>query len=418
MKIAYLVNQYPAISHTFVRREIRALEDLGVEVERFSMRRVKDALQDPADRAEAERTRVILDRGVRGLASGLVRSALKRPRALARAARRAVELGMRSDRGMLYQGAYLAEACVLVDWLEQAGVEHVHAHFGTNSASVAMLARELGGPEFSFTTHGPEEFDKPEAIKLGAKVEAARFVAAISSFGRSQIWRRVAAKDWSKVHIVRCGLDAAFLEREPTPVPDVPRVCCVGRLNEQKGHTLLIEAVAKLVREGVDVQLVLVGDGELRGAIEKRIAELGIQANVTITGWASGDVVRREILASRAMVLPSFAEGLPVVIMEALALGRPVISTYVAGIPELIEPGVCGWLAPAGSVDATAEAIRECLATDVKTLTRMGAEGRRRVLAMHDVRESARRLKALLEGRAPEESPASTTAERVLAESA
>jgi len=201
-------------------------------------------------------------------------------------------------------------------------------------------------------------------------------------------------------------------------VPDVPRVCCVGRLNEQKGHTLLIEAVAKLVREGVDVQLVLVGDGELRGAIEKRIAELGMQANVTITGWASGDVVRREILASRAMVLPSFAEGLPVVIMEALALGRPVISTYVAGIPELIEPGVCGWLAPAGSVDATAEAIRECLATDVKTLTRMGAEGRRRVLAMHDVRESARRLKALLEGRAPEEIPASTTAERVLAESA
>ena len=418
MKIAYLVNQYPAISHTFVRREIRALEDLGVEVERFSMRRVKDALQDPADRAEAERTRVILDRGVRGLASGLVRSALTRPRALARAARRAVELGVRSERGMLYQGAYLAEACVLVDWLEQAGVEHVHAHFGTNSASVAMLARELGGPEFSFTTHGPEEFDKPEAIKLGAKVEAARFVAAISSFGRSQIWRRVAAKDWSKVHIVRCGLDAAFLEREPTPVPDVPRVCCVGRLNEQKGHTLLIEAVAKLVREGVDVQLVLVGDGELRGAIEKRIAELGMQANVTITGWASGDVVRREILASRAMVLPSFAEGLPVVIMEALALGRPVISTYVAGIPELIEPGVCGWLAPAGSVDATAEAIRECLATDVKTLTRMGAEGRRRVLAMHDVRESARRLKALLEGRAPEEIPASTTAERVLAESA
>lgn len=419
MKIAYLVNQYPAISHTFVRREIRALEDLGIEVERFSVRRVKETLQDPDDREEAERTRVILDRGVRGLASGLVRSAIARPRALARAARRAIQLGVRSDRGLLYQGAYLAEACVLVDWLERSGVEHVHAHFGTNSASVAMLARELGGPAFSFTAHGPEEFDKPEAIKLGAKVESARFVAAISSFGRSQIWRRVAAKDWSKVHVVRCGLDAAFLERAPTPVPDVARVCCVGRLNEQKGHTLLVEAVAKLVREGVDVKLVLVGDGELRGAIESRIAELGIRQNVTITGWASGDVVRREILASRAMVLPSFAEGLPVVIMEALALARPVISTYVAGIPELVEPGVCGWLAPAGSVDGTAQAIRECLATDVKTLTRMGEEGRRRVLAMHDVRESARRLKALLEGSSPEESATRTsTVARVLAESA
>lgn len=402
MKIAYLVNQYPAISHTFVRREIRALEDLGVEVERFSVRRVKDQLQDTEDVREAERTHVILDEGVRGLLGGVARAALRRPRQLARAARRAATMGLRSDRGLLYHGAYLAEACVLVDWLESEKVEHVHAHFGTNSAMVAMLAHDLGGPEFSFTAHGPEEFDKPEAIQLGAKVEEARFVAAISSFGRSQLWRRVRAKDWGKVHIVRCGLDASFLERPPTPVPDVPRVVCVGRLNEQKGQVLLVEAVARVAKAGIPIELVLVGDGELRSEIESAIARHGIEKNVRITGWASGDVVRRELLAARALALPSFAEGLPVVIMEALALARPVISTYVAGIPELVEPGTCGWLVPAGSVDALEQALRDCLAADVATLTRMGEEGRRRVAAMHDVRVSAGRLKALLEGRTPE----------------
>lgn len=419
MKIAYLVNQYPTISHTFVRREIHALEQLGVEIERFSVRRQKEPLRDPADLTEARRTSVILDRGVRGLVSGLARAALTRPRALARAARAALELGSRSERGLLVHGAYLAEACVLVEWLGRANVDHVHAHFGTNSTAVAMLARELGGPPFSFTAHGPEEFDKADGIKLGTKVEAARFVAAISSFGRSQIWRRVGADHWGKVHVVRCGLDAAFFERAPTPVPDVPRVCCVGRLNEQKGHTLLVDAVARLVREGVDVNVVLVGDGELRPHIEARIAELGIRDHVRITGWASGEVVLREILAARAMVLPSFAEGLPVALMEALALARPVITTYVAGIPELVEPGRCGWLVPAGSVEGLARAIRECLATDVQTLTRMGGEGRRRVLAMHDVRDSARRLKSLLEGRTPEDAGAArSTVARVLAESA
>ncbi len=402
MKVAYLINQYPAISHTFVRREIHALEELGVEVERFSLRRVKGKFEDPEDVREGERTHVILDEGLRGLLGGLARAATKRPARFAKAAKRALSLGLRSDRGLLYHGAYLAEACVLVDWLEEGKIEHLHAHFGTNSATVAMLARDLGGPEFSFTAHGPEEFDKPEAIRLGEKIEAARFVAAISSFGKSQLFRRVGAKNWSKVHIVRCGLDRTFFERPPTPVPDVPRLVCVGRLNEQKGQVLLIEAVARIAEAGIPIELVLVGDGELRSEIERVIRERGIERNVRITGWASGDVVRQELTAARAMVLPSFAEGLPVVIMEALALGRPVISTYVAGIPELVGPGECGWLIPAGSIDGIERALRECLATDVKTLTRMGEEGRRRVLAMHDVRVSAQRLKALLEGRAPD----------------
>lgn len=395
MKIAYLVNQYPAVSHTFVRREIRALEELGLHVERVSVRRVKgEPLADPADREEAAITRVILDGGVVGLARGVIAAAIRRPSNLVRAARTAASLGTRSERGLLYHAAYLAEACVLVDWLERSKVEHLHAHFGTNSAAVAMLCEDLGGPGFSFTAHGPEEFDKPEAIKLGAKIERAKFVAAISSFGRSQLWRRARSKHWDKVHVVRCGLDAAFLDREPEPVPDVPRLVCIGRLNEQKGQLLLLEAIARVAKKR-RVELVLVGDGELRGELEAAIAKHRLENVVRITGWASGDAVRAELAAARAMVLPSFAEGLPVVIMESLALGRPVIGTMVAGIPELLEHGTCGWLVPAGSVDALEGAIHACLDTPIDALNRMAVEGRRRVRAMHDVRTSARELARL-----------------------
>jgi colanic acid/amylovoran biosynthesis glycosyltransferase len=401
VKVGYLVNQYPKVSHTFVRREIHALEDLGVDVARFTVRRVDEPLEDAADRSEAEKTRVILDEGARGLARGLLRTALKRPRAFASAARKAVRLGLGSDRGLLVHAAYLAEACVLAEWLDDAGVTHVHAHFGTNPATVAMLCRDLGGPTFSFTVHGPEEFDKPEAIHLEEKIRAARFVAGVSSFGRSQLFRRARARDWEKIHVVRCGLDPSLLEAVPTPVPDVPRLVCVGRLCEQKGQVLLVEAVARLHAEGAPVELVLVGDGELRGEIEAAIARHGIGANVRITGWASGDVVRRELLAARAMALPSFAEGLPVVIMEALALSRPVLSTYVAGIPELVEPGASGFLVPAGSIEALVEGLREVLRTDVDTLGRLAAEGRRRVLAMHDASVSAQVLKDLFAGEAP-----------------
>lgn len=398
MKIAYLVNQYPAITHTFIRREIQEIESLGLEVKRYSIRRTKNELRDPADQREQALTRTVLDQKPHQLLAAMTRVARRRPVAFARAARLATELGVGSDRGMIYQGAYLMEACALLEWLEEEKIEHLHAHFGTNSASVALLARTLGGPTYSFTVHGPEEFDKPDAIKLARKVVDARFVVAISSFGRSQIWRRVRSRDWPKVHVVHCGLDRAYVDLTPTPVPDVARICCVGRLCEQKGQALLVEAVARLVHGGTPIELVLVGDGETRPEIEQLIAARGIERNVRITGWASGAMVREEIQASRAMVLPSFAEGLPVVITEAFAMGRPVISTYVAGIPELVQTDKCGWLVPAGNVERLERAIAECLRTNTHTLSRMGRVGRNRVLNGFDIRQSALALQSLLQG--------------------
>ncbi len=394
MRIGYLVTEYPAVSHTFIRREIHALEELGVEVVRYTVRRQRSGpLKDPLDLAEAEKTRVILEVGARGLASASSRVAARNPVRFARAARHASEMGARSERGLAYHGAYLAEAAVLREWMEADGVEHLHAHFGTNSSMVALLAHELGGPTFSFTCHGPDEFDKPQLIHLGEKVRGSSMVAAVSSFGRSQIYRWARKEDWSKVHVVRCGVDDAYLSHVPTPVPAALRIVSVGRLSEQKGQLLLVRAVAALVKKGLEIELVLVGDGPMRADIEQVIADEGIARSVRITGYVSGDVVKQEILGARAFVLPSFAEGLPVAIMEALALARPVVSTYVAGIPELVVPGRTGWLVPAGSVDALVPVIEAVLTTDPERLSAMGKNGQAAVRAQHDVRVSAAQLR-------------------------
>ena len=261
-----------------------------------------------------------------------------------------------------------------------------------------MLARALGGPGYSFTAHGPEELDKPAFLGLGRKVTNAAFAVAISSFGRSQLSRWVAADQWSKIRVVHCGLEAAFFARPDELRPAaVPRLVCVGRLCEQKGQLLLVAATAALARRGVDVELVLAGDGEMRDAVEAAVAAAGIGDRVRITGWIGSAQVRDELQAARALVLPSFAEGLPVVLMEAMAIGRPVISTYVAGIPELVRDGVDGWLVPAGDVDALADAMQACLEAAPQRLATMGRAALERVRARHSIDVEAARLHAMFE---------------------
>jgi glycosyltransferase involved in cell wall biosynthesis len=303
-------------------------------------------------------------------------------------------MSSRADRPWPVHLIYLAEACVLLGWCRRDRIAHLHAHFGTNPAEVAMLVAALGGPTYSFTVHGPEEFDKPEFLHLGEKIRRSAFVVAISSFGRSQLFRWVERTQWQKVKVVHCGIEPAFHQVEVSP-PSGRRLLCVGRLAEQKGHLLLIEAAALVAAQEPEFELVLGGDGELRASIEARIAELGLGRQVRITGWISSDQVRAEMLASRALVLASFAEGLPVVIMEAMALGRPVVTTGVAGIPELVQDGVEGWLVPAGDVQALANAMLACLRVDDGALKRMGDAARTRVLARHDVDAEAARLVTL-----------------------
>jgi glycosyltransferase involved in cell wall biosynthesis len=288
------------------------------------------------------------------------------------------------------------EAAYLATRLRDLRVCHLHNHIGENSAMVAMLACLMAEIPFSMTVHGPNEFDQPMQIALGEKIRRAAFVAAISSYGRSQLWRWCAAKDWPKIRLIHCGVDELFLGHALTPVPDRRRLVSIGRLAEQKGQLVLVEAAAKLAREGADFELVLIGDGPMRQSIEAAIAQHGIGKHVRLAGWMDSASIRRELLESRALVMPSFAEGLPVVIMEALALGRPVITTAIAGIPELVRDGANGWLVPAGSSSALSEAMRQVLAADTKELDKMGEAGAREVARQHSAAAESAKLAELL----------------------
>lgn len=394
-RIAYFVNQYPKVSHSFIRREILALERQGLEVQRYALRGWDAELVDAEDQTERARTRYVLRQGGLALLAATLRAVMASPGRFLGALGLALKLGRRAERPLFIHLIYLAEACQLLVWLKAAGASHLHAHFGTNPATVAMLAHALGGPAYSFTVHGPEEFDKPEFIALGEKIRRAAFVVAISSYGRSQLYRWIGHDQWPKVRVVHCGLEPAFHDVAPVPIPEAPRLVCVGRLCEQKGQLLLVEAAALLAARGIAFELVLAGDGEMRGEVEALIARHGLAERVRITGWISAERVRDEILAARGLVLPSFAEGLPVVLMEALALRRPVLTTYVAGIPELVRHGENGWLFPAGSVADLAAALADFLATPPEQLARMGEAGHQRVLARHDIDAEAAKLAGL-----------------------
>lgn len=395
LRVAYLVNQYPLLSHSFIRREIRALEAEGLAVLRIAVRPPAGALANPADREELERTRALLGAGAASLAGAVLRALAARPRAALSALGAALAAGLRARHGALRHLAYFAEACLLREWLASWGAAHLHAHFGTNPAMVALLCRRLGGPPYSFTVHGPEEFDAPLSFSLPAKIREAAFVVAVSEFGRGQLARWCTDADRTKLRVVRCGVDASLLEKEPTPIFAGARLVSVGRLSEQKGQWILVDAAARLAADGLPVDVAIVGEGPLRGELEARIARLGLGERVRLLGALPEQEVAEQMRAARAVVLPSLAEGLPVVIMEAFALGRPVVSTWIAGIPELVEPGTSGWLVPAGSVDALADALREVLRAPERALEAMGRAGAARVARAHDARQEARTLAAL-----------------------
>lgn len=395
LRIAYLVNTYPGPSATFIRRELTEIEAQGATVSRLALRRWDGELVDPLDQAESHRTRAVLEVGAPGLLRSLATAAVSRPARFLRALRAAIRMGRRGN-GVARHLIYLAEASVLLGWHRELETDHVHAHFGTNSTTVALLCRLLGGPPYSFTVHGPEEFDQPIGLSLGEKVAGSAFAVTISEHGGSQLRRWASYDQWPKIQVVHCGLDSMFLKAPPVPVPSAPRLVCVGRLAEQKGLPILIEAAGRLHAEGVEFELTLVGDGPLRGELESLIAQLDLNGRVHLAGWRSNAEVRDLLLNGRALVLPSFAEGLPVAIMEALALGRPVVGTWIAGTPELVLPGVNGWLVPPGSVDGLYKAMREVLEADPEDLERMGRSGAERVAQRHDIAIEARKLGDLI----------------------
>ncbi|UCH52334.1 MAG: glycosyltransferase [Pseudomonadota bacterium] len=394
--IAYLHNVYARAGDTFIRAEVRQLRGFGHTVLTFSVRE-----PDPSELISVEicdehaRTDYILSHGFLCLLISAIRELLRAPRRTCAAIRVAARCGWPGIKGRLWPFAYFFEACYLSRQLREKRVDHLHDHNGEGCAFVAMLASMLSGVPYSLTIHGPGEFDRPTLLSLAEKVRRSQFTVAISDYGRSQILRWIAPEDWTKVHVVRCGVRFDN-GNEAVGMASDRRLVCVGRLSMVKGHLTLLEAIARLKAEAA-FEVVIVGDGPLRRTIEERTVALGIQDRVTLTGWMSAEGVHQEIARSCAMVLPSFAEGLPVVLMEAFAVGRPVIATAITGIPELVEPGLSGWLVPAGSIDALSAAIREVLSTAPERLASMGRAGNARVRERHDQCTEARKLEALID---------------------
>jgi glycosyltransferase involved in cell wall biosynthesis len=395
LRVACLTTEYPKVSHTFIRREILELERRGHAVLRVAIRDCGGALIDDADALEQQKTIHLLRLPRRRFATAMAWTLLTRPRRSCRALRMALGMSRVSERGVLRHLAYLAEAAALLRILRRRKVEHLHVHSGTHAAAVARLARCLGGPTYSMTVHGPDEFDAPRGLSLAAKVADAAVVMAVSDFAAAQIRRWIPYQAWPKVHVVRCTVGDRFFD-DPTPIESAANtLLCVGRLAPQKGQLMLLDALRRLVDEGVNARLVLAGDGELRGPIEARMLELGLQNRVDITGWLDECAVRRRLQDSRALVQPSFAEGLPVVIMEAMAMARPVVATAVAGIPELVRHGENGWLVPAGNADELHRALREVMHASPDQLNTMGRAGRSAVRSRHATGAEVSKLEAL-----------------------
>ena len=406
MRVAYVVSSYPAVSHTFIQREVVALRRLGIEIDTFSIRRSEPGeLLSNADRAEFAGTFAILPPRLARLIGAHARALLTRPNRYARALALALHLGSVGSRDRLWQLFYFLEAVVLWDECRRRGIRRLHAHFGNVGADVAMLATELGGgrgPDrewsWSFTMHGQTELGELRRHRLAEKIERASLVVCISDFCRSQLMTVVDEAHWPKLRTVRCGVDVdAFrpAAREPTRARAGAarplRILCVARLTPPKGQALLLEAIAELKRRGVPAEATLVGAGPARDSLEEQARALGIAPLVGLTGAVGQDEIRAHYAAADVFCLASFAEGLPVVLMEAMAMGLPVVATRITGTPELVEDGRSGLLVSPARSDELADALAE-LAAAPERAESMGRAGRKKVRAEFDLTRSAQAL--------------------------
>lgn len=438
-RVAYLTGEYPKVSHTFIQREAEGLRAAGIEVRTCSVRRVDpENLTGPEERAAEASTFYVL-------------AAAKSPLKLlgdhlgwlARAPGRylsALGLAWRTRppgiKSLIYQAFYLGEAGVLAGELRRVKARHLHNHFADSSCTVAMLAARIAGIPYSFTMHGPTEFFEAHKWRLDVKIAEARFVACISHFCRSQLMIFAEPADWEKLVIVHCGVEPERYGGDLAPPSDDPdhtlalggragveeacdsatdggrssskHLVFVGRMAAVKGVPVLLDAVARLHGEDPDVTLTLVGDGPDRGLIEARIAALGLDRVVTITGYLSQAEVADQLARADVFVLPSFAEGVPVVLMEAMASRLPVVTTRIAGIPELVEDGVSGFVVPPGDATSLASRLGDLLA-DPDLRVQMGAAGRAKVEAEFDIRAETAWLAEILRGKARGLRPAEAT---------
>lgn len=393
-KLAYLTGEYPRASDTFIQREVAELRALGHDVLTCSIRRTgPEHLVGPEQRDEHARTFQILQTAKNPVS--LLKAHLrwmKSPKRYLSALRLAWATAPKGVRGRLFQLFYFLEAGVLAAHLADEGVEHLHNHIAKASCTVAMLVNALSGIRYSFTIHGPDIFFEPHHWRIDEKAAKAAFVACISDYCRSQLMCFADQTHWDRFHIVHCGVEP---DRYATPPKhDAQHLLFVGRLAGVKGVPVLLDALAILKDRLLDMRLTLIGDGPERADLERQSREMGLDGVVTFVGYKSQTEVAEALQDTDAFVLPSFAEGVPVVLMEAMAAQVPVITTQIAGVPELVADGEVGILVPPGDVTQLSAAL-ETILTDPAGRKRMGAAGRERVTSDYNIHSEAKWLSEL-----------------------
>ena len=408
MHVAYLIGRYPGITHTFIVREVRALRALGVEVQCYSIwRTAKRDLLSPVDWEEWRRTESLLPpqagRLVRAHRCGLRRA----PRSYIATLGRALALSSPGSRGRLLGISWFIEALVLWDACRQRGVTHIHAHLDGTAPMVAMLAAHFGahssragGPRsWSQTIHGSKEFYDVHRERLAIKAETAEFIACISDYTRSQVMAFVPEELWHKLVVVRCGvaLDEFSAPTDGRRAHRDPRILTVGRIDSMKGTVLLLHALAGLRQQGLRPMLTVVGDGASKEKAMRMGERLGLGDQVHWEGAVGQDRIREFYAECDVFCLPSFAEGIPIVLMEAMAMEVPVVANAITGIVELVEDGVSGFLVRPGRVDELTDALARLL-RDPGLRTSMGRAGRAKVAEEYDLERNVAALARLLQG--------------------
>ncbi|MHA6326933.1 glycosyltransferase [Roseivivax sp. CAU 1753] len=395
-RVAYLTGHYPRASHTFIEREVAGLRALGHDVRTCSIRRTAASdLSGPDQSAEQDRTWHVIEaaRSPARLIGAHLHYLRRAPKRWVRALGLALRTSADGPRAMLWQVFYFLEAAVLARHLEDQGVAHLHNHLASQSCNVALLTSALSGIPYSFTIHGPDTFFEAPRWHLGTKARHAAFVACISHFARSQLMCFADPADWDKLRIVHCGITP---EEYRSGAFQGTRLLFVGRLVGVKGPRLLLDALLRLSTAHPDATLTYVGDGPDRAALEARVQAAGLGDRVRFLGFRPPSEVASALAEADVFCLPSFAEGVPVVLMEAMAAERVVVSTRIAGIPELIEDGVTGRLVPPGDLDALTQALSECL-SDADASRNMGRAARAKVKHDFNVSIEAAKLSELIE---------------------
>ncbi|MFI5316438.1 MAG: glycosyltransferase family 4 protein [Myxococcota bacterium] len=376
--IGYFASEYPSISHTFIRREVIALRRRGLEIRTFSIHRPPSGAPfGESDRREREQTSYLQPPGIVSTLAAHFRELLRSPLRYFRALAIALHHRTPGVRATVWSFFYFAEGAILADRLRRERIHHLHVHFAHAGADVARVACYLCGISWSLTLHGTADFEYPAVLTLGDKLRTARFTACASYFVRAQALRKLDPQYWDRLGVVRCGVE---IPEHPARVShDGPtRILCVGRLSPEKGHHGLLRALAELRGSVPPFRVTFVGDGPMRADLESRARELGLSDAVVFAGARSEEDVMEFLASSDLFVLASLMEGLPVVLMEAMAFGLAVIAPRVAGIPELVDDQCEGLLFQPSDWEALKLQLRRML-EQADLRERLGAAGRVRV---------------------------------------